>query len=71
MAERKSEYGVPERVAIETALKPALRKLMKLAVDQWHLWPAFQSIVDIRVGCIDSSKIITRWDDPRVGEITP
>ncbi|MFS8115246.1 EAL domain-containing protein [Rhizobium jaguaris] len=71
MAVRHSERDVPEGITIETARKATLRKLMKLAIDQRHLRPAFQPIVDIRTGCIVSSEIPACWGNSQVGEICP
>lgn len=56
---------------IEAATKPVLRKLLKHAIANGHVWPAFQPIVNIRTGAISSFEILARWSDPQAGDISP
>ncbi len=56
---------------IGTARKATLRRLLKRAIEEGHIWPAFQPIVDIRSGKIRSFEILARWSDPAAGAIAP
>ncbi len=41
------------------------------AIEQRHLRPAYQPIVDLRTGALASFEVLSRWTDPIVGEISP
>ncbi|MBS0249760.1 MAG: EAL domain-containing protein [Proteobacteria bacterium] len=41
------------------------------AIENEHIWPAFQPIVDIRSGRLRGFEVLARWTDPQVGEISP
>ncbi len=69
----QSRRGLSDRMhnGIEAATKPVLRKLLKHAIANGHVWPAFQPIVNIRTGAISSFEILARWSDPQAGDISP
>uniref|UniRef100_A0A9E7ZIL5 EAL domain-containing protein n=1 Tax=Bosea sp. NBC_00436 TaxID=2969620 RepID=A0A9E7ZIL5_9HYPH len=60
-----------EAHTVELVRKPALRKLLQVAIDEGHVWPAFQPIVDVHTGNVASFEILARWGDPRSGDISP
>jgi len=35
------------------------------------IWPAFQPIIDIQTGAVAGFEILARWQDPRIGDISP
>lgn len=41
------------------------------AIQNDHIWPAFQPIVDIRSGVLTGFEVLARWTDPQYGEISP
>ncbi|MBO9653277.1 MAG: EAL domain-containing protein [Agrobacterium tumefaciens] len=61
----------PEIATVETAGKTALHKLLMAGIDQGHVWPAFQPIVDIRSGNVAGFEILARWGEPSTAEISP
>lgn len=56
---------------METGDKTTLRTSMERAIENGHIWPAFQPIVDLRTGAIAGFEVLARWTDPDVGEISP
>lgn len=60
-----------ETHTIELVRKPALRRLLQVAIDQEHVWPAFQPIVDIHTGAVASFEILARWGETGSRNISP
>ncbi|WP_423415594.1 EAL domain-containing protein [Hyphomicrobium sp. B1] len=49
----------------------AVRSCLTTAIENEHIWPAFQPIVDIRSGHLRGFEVLARWTDPLAGEISP
>ncbi len=49
----------------------SIRSCLTSAIENEHIWPAFQPIVDIRSGRLRGFEVLARWTDPQVGEISP
>ncbi|WP_168879832.1 EAL domain-containing protein [Rhizobium sp. P28RR-XV] len=49
------------RYEISTSSGTRLKKLVRVALDEGHIWPAFQPIVDLQSGAITSFEILARW----------
>jgi EAL domain-containing protein (putative c-di-GMP-specific phosphodiesterase class I) len=46
-------------------------KLLKVALREKYIRPAFQPIVDLKTGRLTSFEVLARWDDPTYGAISP
>lgn len=44
---------------------------LSFAIENEHIWPAFQPIVDIRSGALRGFEVLARWTDPARGAIPP
>lgn len=48
-----------------------VRGRLAFALENGHIWPAFQPIVDIQSGDLRGFEVLARWTDPQSGEISP
>ena len=53
------------------ATREALAARFKTAIEQGHIWPAFQPMVEIQSGKIVGFEILARWTDPIEGKVSP
>jgi len=51
--------------------KSKLCKLLMQGIRRGDIWPAFQPIIDIQTGAVAGFEILARWQDPRIGDISP
>lgn len=49
----------------------AVSARLAFALQNGHIWPAFQPIVDIQSGGLRGFEVLARWTDPQAGEISP
>ena len=69
--EARASPEPPVAIDVENANKSDLKRLLRNGLDNGHIWPAFQPIVDIHNGNIVSFEVLARWRDPHAGDIRP
>ncbi|WP_194740043.1 EAL domain-containing protein [Pseudomonas aeruginosa] len=47
------------------------RDRLLAALEDGHIWPGFQPIVDLHTGAIAGYEVLARWTDPVAGDIAP
>ena len=58
-------------VKIEQSDQAELRETLNIALEQGHIWPAFQPVTDMNTGNISGFEVLARWSDPEMGDISP
>jgi PAS domain S-box-containing protein len=63
--------AVAEASAVSNSDRELYRTQIRAAIQQRHLQPAYQPIVDIRTGALAGFEVLSRWSDPLLGDIEP